>query len=432
MSTQIKPAGMLAVLLLTAAIVLTMIQGRQDSNSLMHPDEAASTVPTRSADRAASDPERERRRKESISLAAQKWYEELLEKYPRMKPVYRDVPDENNGYLQLLLLVESVEKPRLPADLQSMLSGDGTVWEGGKFKAWLSENQTYFDQILRVAELPDRSTKGIAFDRVYNGAAQLKSEFSWILQASARLAFESGDQESALRYMKASGCLGDHLADIEVPSMLGEVISTGIRAHARDSFRENFLPTLANDPEALRRWNEVIFRIEKPAREYSRAITGEWNTSIRYLLLPALLGDHSVVDKVMPIDDVTELIDSYTLSMQKSADGISQMGADRFDVTQAMLAFPKSANDGDSGKVTAGSMLFSIRGLAQGFGRQATDSAMNSAAVSILLGEEPPADPVSGKPFIWDPTTRLLTAPEGEDEPESIKVPASTIAAAPR
>jgi hypothetical protein len=384
---------------------------RKNSGSAGTPEGVTSAAKTRIADRAASTTNRERRRKDSIPLAAQKWYEELLEKCPRMKPAYRDVPDEKNGYLQLLLLAESVKDPRLPGD----------PWDSAKFQAWLSENQSYFDRILHIAELTDRSTKGVALNRLALGPSRLGSEFATFLRASARLAFEGGDHETALRYMKASVGIGDHMVDIEAPTMLGEVVSVGIRNRARDSFREDFLPTLAGNPEALRQWRDVIFRDEMPASEYSRAVIGEWNTVIRNSLLPALLGDRSIADGVLPIDDAEALIDSYTRSILKSADGVSQLGLGRYDVSNAMLGIPTSAADG--GKMTAESLLVGLRGIAQALGREATVNAMNSAAISLMLGEEPPVDPVSGKPFLWDPKSRLLTALEGGDDPETVKVP---------
>lgn len=427
MNKNINRAGIGMAILLIAVIAFTIFGKVQKNDLPVNGAEAVAHIITRSSERAISDPVGERRRRESVSAAAQKWYEELLEKYPRMKPVYRNVPDDRNGYLQLLLLAESVKTPRLSPDLEMMFSGDQSVWEAGKFKAWLAENQAYADEILRVAELPDRSTKGIAFDRIFNETARMSTEFSRILLGSSRLAFESGDQETALRYMKAAGSLGDHFADIEVPSMLGEVISTGIRARASDALFENFLPVLANDPEALRQWSEVIFRSEEPASEYARAITGEWNTAIRGLLLPALLGDHSVVGGVIPADDVAGLIDSYTLAMQGMAEGVSAMGAERFDVGQATNA--SSPSDvlkevpGGNEKFTVESILFSIRGLAAAFGTNASRNAMRSGAISILLGEEPPVDPVSGKAFAWNAATRTLASPGNEDGEESITVP---------
>lgn len=415
------------VMLLIAAVVIAMLQKVRDPGSSAGGNGAAPSIGTRSSDRSTEDLVREGRRKESISLAAQKWYEELLEKYPEMKPVYRDVPDEKNGYLQFILLAESVEKPMVPIDWVNMAFQGDAGWDAAKFKAWLAGNQNYFDEILRIAELPDRSAKGIDLGRFVNGPCRLGGEFSGILLASARVAFESGDQEAALRYMKASGGIGDHLVDIEVPSMLGEIVSTNIREHGFKIFRENFLPALANDPDALGRWNQVMFRDEQPAAGYARAMLGEWHTEIRTFLLPTLLGDQSV-EKVLPIRDVTGIIDSYTQAIRRTAGGVFHSGDGRFDVPQATQAFPPSAGlEGKffdkPGRTTAEDLLFAKRRMAEAFGMNATQTAMNSAAISILLGEEPTVDPVSGEAFAWNAETRTLSAPGKEDVVDSIVLP---------
>lgn len=40
-----------------------------------------------------------------------------------------------------------------------------------------------------------------------------------------------------------------------------------------------------------------------------------------------------------------------------------------------------------------------------------------------LSGKEMPLDPVSGKPFRWDPATRTLSAPEGVKGVDPVHVP---------
>ena len=101
-------------------------------------------------------------------------------------------------------------------------------------------------------------------------------------------------------------------------------------------------------------------------------------------------------------------------------------GADRFDVGQATPSPPsevlKEAPRGDE-KFTVESILFSIRGLAAAFGTNASRNAMRSGAISILLGEELPVDPVTGQAFAWNAETRTLALPGNEDGEESIIVP---------
>jgi hypothetical protein len=375
---------------------------------------------TKASERSALDPARDRRRQEAISMAAQQWYEELLVKYPQMQPTYRDVPDGQNGFLQFLLFAESQKEPKLPDDLNAMRMGD-SPWNPGRLKQWLAENKDYFDHILHLAELPEHSIKGLDFGRLANERGRFGSEFGYILTSAARSAFEEGDQESALRYGTAAISLSNHFTDIEVPSMLGAVIAEGIRASTRDSFLENILPGLADDPQALASWREALFRKEGPASEVARVLSGEWNVMMREYILPAQLGKHPATpgEISFQVPDSEAFFDCYTAATEKLAASLLNSGPDRYNLTQSELEFPESGIDPQTLQMLRGAGLL-YRGIFNAFGVGHTRAAMISAAVAVQLGEEPGVDPVSGKPFRWDPESRTLTPPDGVEGPDPI------------
>lgn len=361
---------------------------------------------------------KDRQRREATSQAVEKWYERLLEKYPELRPVYRDVPDEQNGYLQFILFAESFGPDgMLPKDLKLILDGSNP-WDPAKVQAWLSENPSHLERILQIAELPDRSNKGIGFSKLHGTATRHASDFIRILRASARLNFES-DPEKALRHLKASVSLTDHFTDIEAPNMVGEIIAIGARRGAQKSFQENFLPHL--DPDSLAPWNDALFRKEPPASEYSRIIKGEWNYIMRDHALSELLGKQPF-DGEIRIPDLDGFVDTYASVILQSANGVSTLGPDRFDVASAQFQAIPSHLDPD----TAHALREAYRGMTgiiESIGRTHTQSTMEQAAIALLSGNEMPLDPVSGKPFHWDPATRTLTAPDGTDSIDPIKVP---------
>jgi hypothetical protein len=92
----------MAIFLLLAAIGVSWYFSRPQADPQRALEGATADSPsrTKAAERSAPGPAMERSRQEAISTAAQKWYEELLVKYPQMKPSYREVPDERNGFLQ--------------------------------------------------------------------------------------------------------------------------------------------------------------------------------------------------------------------------------------------------------------------------------------------------------------------------------------------
>ena len=361
---------------------------------------------------------KDRMRREATDQAARKWYERLLEKYPELRPVYRDVPDDQNGYLQFILFAESFGPDgMLPKDLKLMFE-ESAPWDPAKVEAWIAENPSHFERLLHIAELPDRSNKGIGFSKLHGPTTRHASDFTRILQASARLAFES-DPEKALRHLKASVSLSDHFTDIEAPNMLGEVIATGARRKAQELFLQNFLPHL--DPSSLGQWSDALFRKEEPASEYSRVIKGEWNYIMRDHALSELLRKQPS-DGDIHIPDIDGFADAYARVILQSANGASAMGPDRFDVASAQF----QAIPSDLDPETANALREAYRSMTdiiEALGRTLTKSTMEQATIAALSGNQMPLDPVSGQPFHWDPETRTITAPEVREGLEPIKVP---------
>lgn len=420
-SSRIHLAILVLLSLLTIGYVVATTWHAERRSEEMEAASAADSTQLRTKEREEPDSlTKDRMRREAASQAAEKWYQRLLEKYPELRPVYRDVPDDQNGYLQFVLFAESFGPDgMLPKDIKLILEGSDS-WDPAKVQAWLAENPSHLERILQIAELPDRSNKGISFSKLHGLATRHASDFTRILQASARLAFDSGDQEKALRHLKASVSLSDHFTDIEVPNMLGEIVAIGARRRAQESFQENFLPHL--DPASLAPWNDALFRKEEPASEYSRIIKGEWNFLMREHALPELLGKQPFGKDEIRIPDVEGFADAYTRIMLKSAEGISAMGPDRFDVDSAKFEAITSGLDPDSAEALR-QALRGMAGIIEGLGRTHTQSTMEQATLAVLSGNEMPLDPVSGKPFHWDPDTRTLTAPEGTEDIDPIKVP---------
>lgn len=373
----------------------------------------------KSSDRATQDAELEHRR--NISDAAQKWYEQLLAKYPCLHPDFREVVDEQNGFLQFLLLAESIGKPQLPSDLRAMLDGE-SPWESDKFKKWISENQSYFEQILHIAELPDQSIRGIDYLRFNSQTGRLASEFSAILRSSAKVAFDAGNRDQALRYYEAAHGLARHLIDVEVTSMFNEVVSSVLRESIEASFRRDILPTLATDQEALRTWRETLFFEEGPCSEFSRVLEGEWNASVRNIILPAVLRRSAPFDAQIEEPDIEAFVDAYASMVDRASGAMMRSSWGRLKLPVDEFTIPDSGLSDESQDLLQG-LVSGYQQFLRSAGQRATRHAMNDAIISILLGERPMEDPVSGNPFRWDPATRTLSSPEGIDDPVSIKMP---------
>lgn len=420
--SQLRLGVLVGVLALILALAFTWHRTAEKLNSLKRHGEnlnLTNQVKFKTSDRANPDPEPEHRR--NISDAAQKWYEQLLEKYPILHPDFREVIDEQNGFLQFLLLAESIGKPRLPEDLRAMVDGK-SPWESDIFEKWISENQSYFIHILHVAELPDQSIKGIDYLRFNSQNGQLASEFSAILRSSAKVAFDAGNRDQSLRYYKAAHGLARHLIDVEVPSMFSSVVSSVLRQSIEASFRRDILPTLAADQEALRTWREELFFEEGPVSEFSRVLEGEWNASVRNIILPAILRRSAPFDTQINKPDIEAFVDTYASMVDRASGAMMRSSWGRLILPVDEFILPDSGLSAESQDLLQ-SLVSGYQQFLRSAGQRATRHAMNDAIISILLDERPMEDPVSGKPFRWDPATRTISSPDGTDDPVSIKVP---------
>ncbi len=412
-----------AIVLLVLAACLAVWHFTRDSGDGRESTAEAArrrVAPARAETRPPLDAEQERRRKASMAAAAEKWYQELLEQHPYFKPNFREVPDGENGYLQLLLFAD--KHAPLPDELKMMFRGE-EPWDAAKLDAWMAANPDYLADILEVARLQDRSTKGIDYLQFAKGGIAAKlSEAALVLRASARVAMEAGDMATAQNYYWNSRSLGHHVIGIEVPSLLHEVVYAGMRSGERKDFQRDILPLLAGNPEALAEWRKTLSRVEPVGSEIARAYIGEWNTAIRSFAIPALLGDTSQVGEGFQLPDVDKFVEALSAMVEGTTRDIGKSVPGRLDLPADPFPLAEDGLSKES-KDHLGEMARGYRSLLQAMTHQVTADAMGMAAVQIMLGEEPNFDPVSKLPFKWNAESRVLSLPEGSPGDVTVKVP---------
>ena len=361
-------------------------------------------------------------RRRAKDLAVQKIHKDLLERYPEFKIQYRDVPDELNGYLQLIKFAANHSDEILPDNLSHMLKS-GESWDGEQVAAWLSKHPDFMEEIFRIAELPDRSMKDAEPDReqrLSNSARNMIAQGGYLLAAKSRLLFEAGDHESALRYMRGALGICDHLTQIEAPSVLHRIYATHLQRTTLTNFSTSFLPKLEGDPVALRKWRDAIYPPKDIQSEFYRTIVGEWNF-LMGTYLPRMLEDYpgytdEGFDSRDPVlDDLTQMYQvALTNSKGQSGNGVNISFPDVNDrslaITPTGRDFLKKNNSG-------------LKSIFEQLRDNETSYTMEAAAISGSIGDEMPIDPVSGLSFRWDDENQKVLPPESEDQ---LTVPTAT------
>ncbi|QJE94381.1 hypothetical protein [Luteolibacter luteus] len=353
---------------------------------------------------------------------ADKWYQEIVEKHPELAINFKDVPDDQNGFLQLLNFTDrfgqyGADGLPLPENIRAILDGK-QPWDPAAMANWLEENRALFDEIVAIGLLPDQSVKGIDMDRLKFFSARLPYDCNRLLLAHARMAMEGGDEAGALQSTRAALGISDHLGEIEMPSLLSETVSLLVGQSTRKTIFDHMAAAEGSD---LAAWQELLTRNQHTPEDLARVFLGEWHHSTRSFLLPALLGDPrslpmmvdnsgrepEPVQKIHDPDAVLAAQIAYftqiTANMKESTVGeIPGLSVNPVDTTGL-------SKDG----AAVLDMLFKgSAAWSKGWTRSQTDAAILNAALQAASGGEVPLEPYTGKPFIIDQEAGTIRVPE--------------------
>ncbi|RYD40071.1 MAG: hypothetical protein EOP85_14875, partial [Verrucomicrobiaceae bacterium] len=122
----------------------------------------------RMADLAASGRPEDKAELERLKKLGREWYERNLARYPDLaRPQPKEIPREENGFLQWQELVKKVREnqgelfEKMPQDLLDHLRKN-TEPDMASVKAWLDANRARIDEIRAIGLLPGHSAAGIS------------------------------------------------------------------------------------------------------------------------------------------------------------------------------------------------------------------------------------------------------------------------------
>lgn len=346
------------------------------------------------------------------------WFAEVLARNPGLEPEWRSVADEDNGFLQLLDFAErhrtagmfGSEQLPLPEDLLAILSGR-SEWDHESVAAALAGHHDLVEEIARIGLLPEQSAAGIPVDRYSFVGARLYKQCAELLLADARLAAERGDAKLPLERVRAALGIARHMSGIETPSLLMESVSILVRLSVDDQAMQHILPALELDPGALADWQHQLDSLSRSPRDFSRALRGDAYVSIRGLAIPTLVGDSSELSK-HDIPDPDAFIDASIGRMLKLSKQVEDSSIESLATTMPpeVVELPNHLSPGARDAYE----VFYVRpdALSKGWARSMSMHARTDAVLAIMAGTEPPVEPITGLPFVFDPETRALAHPE--------------------
>jgi hypothetical protein len=340
-----------------------------------------------------------------------KFYESLLARHPELAVEYKEVPDHQNGFLQLIEFEKRWKGDDgllrgLPEDIRAMIRGVKPC-DLRRVEQWLAENPTLLSEIQAIGLMPDQSAKGVEHPNPAMGvSSMLLTQCAGLLELQARLHAERGSSSEALASLQAVMGLANHLDQIETPNMMHETMALLLRMRSSRYFFDELLPHLASGEQDLVAWERVMVGQSPGPSEFGRVLRGEWHTGVRYLLPLSLPGGEVPPDLDRLGDAWADLVarrvqacESATVGgLWQAIDAVQASGEGLSPQSGAIL---KLINEGSST-------------WPKGWIRCQLLDAQQQAAFAHLLGEPLPNEPITGKPFVWDEATQSILFPEDE------------------
>ena len=379
---------------------------------------------SRMAKLAASGRPEDKAELERLKKLGREWYERILARYPDLaRPQPKEIPREENGYLQWQELVTQIRENQgklfdeIPQELMDHLR-ENTEPDMAAMKAWLDANRARIDEIRAIALLPGHSAAGISDEDRLHGTDIWARYAADALLLDARVAMADGDTARALESIRAVNGLADHLSDNGAPTLIGMLVGATLRSQAQNYVMRSLLSSSSPGSVDLATWQATLNpRLHDPS-EMAGILRTEWNIGMPLGILPNL---SDTADPATPrdADYLAETCARHMQDLIRQAEGVSLRDyAAAPDVYTPVDHLSRRSRD--VGLIN----LWDPRSF---FLKQQEATGLTQAAFAIMNGQPVPTDPVYGQPYKWDPAKRELALPDVPNRPnykiKPIKVP---------
>lgn len=341
------------------------------------------------------------------------WKVKFLAEFPALKATERSVPAEENGFLLLYQLGSTLP---ISEEFKQILA-DRTQWDPETTKRGLAEHADVVGKIEHIAVIPTRSSSNMPANYMGFINARPGKTGCEILLLKARLAAEAGDEAETLRLVSAAGNLGSHYHDVEVPSFLSETVAILIDRGIEDLAFKTLLPALGKSAN-LDRWKSTLGRKVYSTAELTKTMRGEWNIGADFIAFPMLAESGKLCE--MPDAEATSR--SYSLVFNQCVSELPSRSL--ANLTNYNLVCPGGVSHlSEEGRGIIDIISTGPKNWLQGYVHAAVVHQQYQAAMDLLILEKAGAtltaadtgrivhDPVSGLPFVFDATSRKVSAP---------------------
>ncbi len=351
------------------------------------------------------------------------WMDELLELHPVARAEKWDVPDHENGHLAWVDFSEEImEGVKLPDCVSEYVSNPNA--ENRKCaEDWLSQNKHIEDGLMKIAALQQRSMGDARLDGLSTPGVKNLTQAFYIPLVRGLIAADDGDEALALSAFASAQSMVRNVDGTEATSLLGRVIANGARTVIYERFLERVYPSVSADSETLSAWRHTLFPGD--TRDgLTRAMIGENLRCAAHLITSALSGEFDSVTDFKITDAETKVLIDAEFELKARVIAAVKSG-NSLESIPAMYGQPTDARElSEESLGFQREQMETMQSVVSAILKKETRLMMYDAALAAAMGEIIPADPVSGKPFLWDGDTMTLSAPEGTSPQKPVVLPA--------
>ena len=342
---------------------------------------------------------------------------QLRDEYPALKTEAHPVPEAENGFYQMYCFGKDHETPKSPTqqELQGLLEGER--WGADEARRLLDRNADIVTCIEALASMEKRSSTDLPED--YHGFLPARGIFfaAHVLLLKAYVAAESHEEPEALRLTQGALNLSAHLRQVEARNLLGESVATRIELTVNQVVFQRILPALGRDAN-LPEWKKALAPHDHSPADFAQLMRGEWENTMRYYVLPVFV-DHTNRNRPPDADRLARILTShYSAFITRLPETSLATMHPRLSlaVRDDLKSFSKKSRD------IYDSVLVGSENWGKGYFRAAVIVAQHQAALDLLILEKQGVtlnresatgvsrDPLTEKPFDFDPASRTLTA----------------------
>jgi hypothetical protein len=354
-------------------------------------------------------------RKPDVRNEARAMKESMLAEFPALRVDKHPVADDQNAFLMLFnldLVIKELDPP-LSEEFRQLLNGT-TPWDADAARRFLAQHAGLVEWIEKIAALKTRSSENLPAS--YDGfiVARSGTIASDTLLLKARLAAEAGDEQETLRAIRAASNLVAHYQKIESPSLLSATVQILIDLNTKRAAMKTLLPALGQDAD-LSQWKSAFAATNYTPSDLAHVMRGEWNTGSEHIAFPALIVD----ERDGNLSDAEAVARAYSSLFNAWATKLPTISLAQIESFVPQVETSHLSREG----LEYAEALTGSEAWLRGYLHAAVVSSQHQAALDLLMLEQDGVtlgaadaarathDPMTGLPFIFDPSKRELSPP---------------------